>query len=147
MQTPNPDTIADAKKCLLTGAWYSCLLRGSARASYRYRCRCLQPTIGLSTGHLGEGLKELKRFATPLGRTAVSTNWTPQSSQVLNHQPKSTHSGTHGSSCICSRGWPSRTSMGGEALGPAKVLCPSLGECHSQEVEVGGLVSMGRRGE
>ena len=26
--TPNPDTIADAKKCLLTGAWYSCPLRG-----------------------------------------------------------------------------------------------------------------------
>jgi len=32
MHTPNPDTIADAKKFLLTGAWYSCPLRGSARA-------------------------------------------------------------------------------------------------------------------
>ena len=32
IQTPNPDTIVDAKKCLLTGAWYSCLLRGSASA-------------------------------------------------------------------------------------------------------------------
>ena len=32
MQTPNPDTIVDAKKCLLTGAWYSCPLRGSASA-------------------------------------------------------------------------------------------------------------------
>jgi hypothetical protein len=30
MQTPNPDAIADAKKCLQTGAWYSCPLRGSA---------------------------------------------------------------------------------------------------------------------
>ena len=30
MQTPNPEIIIDAKKCLLTGAWYSCLLRGSA---------------------------------------------------------------------------------------------------------------------
>jgi hypothetical protein len=30
MQTPNPDTIADAKKHLLTGAWYSCPLRGYA---------------------------------------------------------------------------------------------------------------------
>ena len=29
---PNPDTIADANKSLLTGAWYSCLLRGSASA-------------------------------------------------------------------------------------------------------------------
>jgi hypothetical protein len=30
--TPNPDIIADAKKCLLTGTWYSCSLRGSASA-------------------------------------------------------------------------------------------------------------------
>ena len=30
--TPNPDNIADAKKCLLTRAWYNCPLRGSARA-------------------------------------------------------------------------------------------------------------------
>jgi hypothetical protein len=29
MQPPNPDTIADAKKCLLTGASYNCLLRGT----------------------------------------------------------------------------------------------------------------------
>jgi len=32
IQPPNPDNIADAKKCMLTGACYSCLLRGSARA-------------------------------------------------------------------------------------------------------------------
>ena len=32
IQTPNPETIADAKKCLLAGACYSCLLRDSARA-------------------------------------------------------------------------------------------------------------------
>jgi hypothetical protein len=31
MQTPNPDTIVDAKKCLLRGAQYGCLLRGLAR--------------------------------------------------------------------------------------------------------------------
>jgi hypothetical protein len=30
LQTPNPDTIADVKKRLLLGAWYSCALRGSA---------------------------------------------------------------------------------------------------------------------
>jgi hypothetical protein len=28
----NSDTIVDAKKCLRTGSYYSCLLRGSARA-------------------------------------------------------------------------------------------------------------------
>ncbi|KRY94724.1 hypothetical protein T4B_6400, partial [Trichinella pseudospiralis] len=27
------------------------------------------------------------------------------------------------------RGWPSWSSMGGEALGPVKALCPSIGEC------------------
>ena len=67
-----------------------------------------------------------------------------QSSQGLNHQPKNTHGETHGSSCICSRGWPSQSSMGGEALVPVKVLCPSIGECQSQDVGVGGLVSRGR---
>ena len=29
LQTPNPETIADAKKCLLSEAWYGCSLRGS----------------------------------------------------------------------------------------------------------------------
>jgi hypothetical protein len=36
--------------------------------------------------------------------------------------PKSTHGGTHGSSCICSRGWPSWLPMGGKAFGPVKDL-------------------------
>jgi hypothetical protein len=35
--------------------------------------------------------------------------------------------------------------MGGEALGPVKVLCPSIGECQVQEAGVGGLGSW-RRG-
>jgi hypothetical protein len=52
-----------------------------------------------------------------------------QKPRVRNHQPKSTHGGTHGSSCICNRGWPSRSPMGGEALGPMKAGCPSVGEC------------------
>ena len=33
--------------------------------------------------------------------------------------------------------------MGGEALGPVKALCPSVGECQGQEAGVGGLVSRG----
>ena len=33
------------------------------------------------------------------------------------------------------------SSVGGEALDPVKVLCPSIGEC--QEAGVGGLVSRG----
>jgi hypothetical protein len=34
--------------------------------------------------------------------------------------------------------------MGGEALGLAKILCPSIGECQGQEAGVGGLGSRGR---
>jgi hypothetical protein len=34
--------------------------------------------------------------------------------------------------------------MGGEALGPVKVLCPSVGECLCQKAGVGRLVSRGR---
>ena len=45
------------------------------------------------------------------------------------------------SSCICSRGWPTWPSMGGEALGLAKILCPSIGECLGQEMGVGELGS------
>ena len=45
------------------------------------------------------------------------------------------------SSCICSRGWPSQPSMGEEALGLVKILCPSTKECQGQEVRVGGLGS------
>jgi hypothetical protein len=33
--------------------------------------------------------------------------------------------------------------MGGEAFGPVKALCPSVGECQGQEAGVGGLVSRG----
>jgi hypothetical protein len=36
--------------------------------------------------------------------------------------------------------------MKGEALGPMKVLCSSIGDCQGQKVGVGGLVSRGRGG-
>ena len=55
----------------------------------------------------------------PIGRK-TSPNQNPQSSQGLNHKPKSIHGGTHGSSYICSRGWSYLASMGGEALGPVE---------------------------
>jgi hypothetical protein len=47
-QTPNSDTIADAKKCLQMGAWYECPLRGSVNT--RLRQMLTQPTIELSLG-------------------------------------------------------------------------------------------------
>ena len=34
--------------------------------------------------------------------------------------------------------------MGGEAVGPVKVLCHSIGECQGQEVGMGGLRSRER---
>jgi hypothetical protein len=33
--------------------------------------------------------------------------------------------------------------MGGEALGPMKALCPSMGECQGQEAGMGGLMKGG----
>ena len=36
--------------------------------------------------------------------------------------------------------------MGGEALGPMKVLCPSVGECQGQEVGLGWVGEQGGRG-
>jgi hypothetical protein len=37
-----------------------------------------------------------------------------------------------------------RPSMGGEALGLVKILCPSIGECQGQEAGVGGLGNRGK---
>jgi hypothetical protein len=42
--------------------------------------------------------------------------------------------------CICGRGWPCWTSVGGEALGPEGVQCPSVGECQGGNMGVGGWV-------
>jgi hypothetical protein len=33
--------------------------------------------------------------------------------------------------------------MDGEALGPVKVICPSVGDCQDQDQGVSGLVSRG----
>jgi hypothetical protein len=41
---------------------------------------------------------------------------------------------------------PSRPSMGGEALGLAKIISPNTGECQGQEVGVCGLGSGGGGG-
>jgi hypothetical protein len=60
--------------------------------------------------------KGAEGICNPIGRTTISTNQTPQSSQGLNHQPKSTHGETHGSIWMCSRGLPYLASKGGEPL-------------------------------
>jgi hypothetical protein len=93
---------------------------------------------------LEKGPKKLKGFAAPYEEQQYELTSTPQSSQGLNHQPKSTHAGAHGSNYICNRGWPSRVTVGGEFLGPVMALCPSVGECQGQEEGVGWLVNRAR---
>jgi hypothetical protein len=48
--------------------------------------------------------------------TRKSTVWLCLLEMAGNHQPKRTHGGTHGSSCMCSRGWPYMASMEGRPL-------------------------------
>ena len=125
--------IADANKCLLSGAWYTCLLRVSASAwliqkwmlSVIHRMEHRVPNEGAR-----ESTQGAEGVCSPIGGTTIWTNQYPQSSLGLNyHQSKKTHGETHGSSCMCSRGWLSWPLMGGETLGPVKALCPSVGEC------------------
>ena len=140
IQSPNTDTIGDAKEPVLTGAWYSCLLRGSARA---WQIQKWMLTANHWTDHRALNGVVRKRtevaegVCNPTGRTTLSTS---QSSQGLNHQPRGTHRGIHGSSCICSRRWPCGASMGEEVLGPVKARCPSFGDCEGKEVGLGELV-------
>ena len=78
------------------------------------------------------------RRMPPIGRTTISTNQIPQTSQGLNDQPKITHGGTHGCSLICSRGWPCWTSIAEKAIGPGKAWCPSVPEYQVGETGVRG---------
>jgi hypothetical protein len=75
----------------------------------KYRGRCSQPTIGLSTespngvsnGGVRKRTEGNEGVCNSIGRTIISTNHTPQSSQGQNSQPRSTHGGSHGSSSLC----------------------------------------------
>jgi hypothetical protein len=61
---------------------------------------------------------------SPIGGTSIWTLQYPQNSLELYHQSKKINDGTSGSSYICSRGWPSWSSMGGEALGHGSFYAP-----------------------
>jgi hypothetical protein len=79
MQTSNPDTIADAKKCFLIGTWYSCLLRGSARTWLIQMCMLTpnhQTEHGGTNGGVRGRTQEAEGVYSPIGRTAISTNQT-----------------------------------------------------------------------
>jgi hypothetical protein len=114
----------------------------------RYRGGCSQLTIWLSIGslvyELEKGPKELKEFVGPQEEQRYEPISTPRATR---HQTKFTHGGNHGSNNICSRGWPSWTSMGGEAhflLCPEKALCLSVGECQDREAGVGWVGDQGK---
>ena len=57
----------------------------------------------------------------PIGRTTIATNRTPQSSQGLNHQPKTIHRWDYDSLYLCSRGLPYLASVGGDVFGSLEV--------------------------
>jgi len=72
-------------------------------------------------GGIKESIEGVEGVCNPI-RTTIPTN---QSSQGLNHYPKSTHEQTNSSSFMCSKRWPCWALNGGEACGPAKARPPS----------------------
>jgi hypothetical protein len=88
IQLPNPDTIVDAKKCMLKGAWYGCLLRGPARTLQIQR-RMLAANNwtehGVPTRDVREETEGVEGVCSPIGRTTILTNENPQNSQWQSH--------------------------------------------------------------
>ena len=90
MQPPSPGTIADANKCLLRGAWYRCFLRGFAKSlliqmwmlAVNHQNELWDPNVEVR-GRT-EGAEEVCNI---IGKTTISTNQTPQSSQEQKLQP------------------------------------------------------------
>jgi hypothetical protein len=98
----------------------------------KYKSGCSQSSIGWNTG---SPMKELEKVPKELkGLAALSAE-----QHELTSTPRACVS-----SCICSRRWPSPPLMVGEALGLAKITCPSTGEYQGQEMGVGGLGSRGK---
>jgi hypothetical protein len=64
LQLPNPDTIVYVNNCLLTGAWYNWLLRGSAKA-WLIQVDAPRLSTRSPVEDVEKGLKELKGFAVP----------------------------------------------------------------------------------
>ena len=128
IESSNTDTIVVAKKCLLTGAWYNCLLRGYARAWQTLRWviidnHCIEH--GFHKVGVRERTEGAEGYCNPIWRINIPTNQKPQNSHGLNNQTNITH-GENNGYCIWSKGWPCRTLMGQYVLGPVKVWYPSV---------------------
>jgi hypothetical protein len=88
MQPPNPDTIADAQEGLLTGAWYSCLLRGCDRAWQTVLDVCSQSLVwaqGPQCRNYGKDWRNLMSLQNHRKKNNIN-QLNSQSSQGLNHQ-------------------------------------------------------------
>ncbi|EDM14405.1 rCG65932 [Rattus norvegicus] len=79
-EPPNPVTIAEAKKCLLTGTWYGCFLRGSSRALL-IQVRMVAANHWTEQGDPNAGVREKMEGAegvcNTIGRTTMPTNQIP----------------------------------------------------------------------
>ena len=86
---------------------------------------------------LQKGVNKLQVFATPQEVPKYQPTRPCQNFQGLSHQQKI----THGSICICSRGWPRHASIRREVLGPMNAReTPQCRGTEDGEVGVGGLV-------
>ena len=97
----------------------------------KHRSGCSQSAIGWNRG---PPVEELEKVPKELKGSA--TLWVEQPCELTSN-PRAPVS-----SCICSRRWPSQPSLGGEAHGLAKFICPNTGECQGQEVGMCGLGNM-----
>ena len=97
-------------------------------------CQCLANTEIDAHSHLLDGIQ------TPNGGARERIQGAEGSTTLLEEQQYELTSTprAHVSSCICSRRWPSRPSLGREALGLANFICLGTGECQGQDVGVGG---------
>ena len=111
-QPSNTDTIAYASKVLLTWLWYSCLMWGYTSA---WQIQKWMPTLiywmehRAPNGGARESTQGTEGVRNPIGGTVIWTNQYPWARV---------------SSCICSRRWPNWPSLGGEALGLARLYAP-----------------------
>ena len=109
----NQDAIVDEGKCLLTGAWYCCLLRCSTIA---WHVVVLSQRLYWVWGPWWRSWRRDWRSwgdLQPHGRATVPTVQNPWGFWGLGHQPKITHGGTYGSGCIFGRVWPCKMSVVG----------------------------------
>ena len=85
-QTPNLDTIANAKKWLQIGSWNRYPVIGCT-STWLKQMKILTANHwtepGNTNGRVRGKTKGAEGGCNPIGRTKISTNWTPQSSHEL----------------------------------------------------------------